>query len=339
MVALKKYDRIEASGLWRPDADSQRREVVVVLGDATLTIKTTTDQPLAHWSIAALARANPGKLPARFHPDGDPGEELELGEGEAEMIDALDMLRRAVDRARPRPGRLRWLGLTLSALAVAYAAVVWLPGALTEHTLRVVPAVARADIGQALFTRIQSVTGPACGTSANNSSLARLGTRLEAPRLAVMRGGVREALHLPGGQILLSRTLVEDHEGPDVVAGYILAEQLEAAQRDPLRDVLDHAGLYATFRLLTTGRLETAVLDAYAEAALTRPDPALSFEALLARFEAARVPSTPYAYARDVTGETVLPLIEADPAGAGAAPLPPILRDADWLRLQAICEG
>ncbi len=336
MVALKKYDRIEASGLWRPDAESQRREVVVVLGDATLTIKTTTDQPLAHWSIAALARANPGKLPACYHPDGDPGEDLELGAEEAEMIDALDTLRRAVDRARPRPGRLRWLGLTLSAAAVAYAAIVWLPGALTEHTLRVVPAAARADIGQAIFTRIQSLTGPACGTSANSSSLARLGTRLDAPRLAVMRGGLRDALHLPGGKILLARVLVEDYEAPDVVAGYVLAEQLAARQHDPLRDVLDHAGIYATFRLLTTGRLESASLDGYAETALTRPRPSPSFEALLARFEAARVPSGPYAYALDVTGETVLPLIEADPAQS--IPLPPILRDSDWLRLQAICE-
>lgn len=336
MVALKKYDRMEAMGLWRPDAEGQRREVVVVLGDATLTIKTMTDQPVAHWSIAALARANPGKLPARFHPDGDPGEQLELDASEAEMIEALDMLRRAIDRARPNPGRLRWLGICASIAAVAYAAVFWLPGALLDHTLRVVPVAARAEIGQALVTRIQRVTGPACGTTANSSSLARLGARLDAPRLAIMRGGLGSALHVPGGQILLSRQLVEDHEGPDVVAGFVLAEQVRAAGQDPLRALLDHAGLYATFRLLTTGRLEPPVLDAYAEAALTSPPTATSTEALLARFAEAQVPSAPYAYALDVTGERVLPLIEGDPARA--IPLTPIMSDGDWLRLQAICE-
>lgn len=335
MVALKKYARIEASGLWRPTPEAQRREVIVVLGDATLTINTANDRPLAHWSIAAIARANPGKTPARYHPDGDPGEELELGANETEMVEAIETLRRAVDRARPHPGRLRWLGFGLSTAAVLAAALFWLPGALVDHTLSVVPEVGRKEIGQALMTRVQRVTGPACGTSANNSSLARLGTRLGTPRLAVMRGGIDTALHLPGGQILLARQLLEDHEEPDVAAGFILAERSLARQSDPLRDVLLHAGTLATFRLLTTGRLSAETLDAYAEDLLTRPKPEPDRATLIAAFAEAGVRSAPYAYARDITGETVLELIEADPMRS--APVSPLLSDADWLRLQSIC--
>ena len=44
-----------------------------------------------------------------------------------------------------------------------------------------------------------------------------------------------------------------------------------------------------------------------------------------------------YAYARDVSGESVLSLIEADPM-AGREPVL-LLSDADWLRLQTICGG
>lgn len=335
MVALKKYDRIESVGLWRPEEDAQRREVIVVLGDATLTIRASNEQPLAHWSIAAIYRANPGKTPARYHPDGDPGEELELAANETEMVEAIETLRRAIDRARPHPGRLRWLGFSASAAVVIVAALFWLPGALVEHTLSVVPQVGRKDIGQALMTRIQRVTGPACGTSANTSSLARLGSRLDAPRLAVMRGGIDTALHLPGRQILLARQLLEDHEEPDVVAGYILAEQSLAREIDPLRDLLDHGGLFATFRLLTTGQMSPDTLDAYAEHVLTRPRTEPDHATLIAAFEKAGVRSTPYAYARDITGETVLDLIEGDPMRG--QPVNPLLSDADWLRLQSIC--
>jgi hypothetical protein len=337
MVALKKYARIESVGLWRPSADAQRREVIAVLGDATLTIKTSTDAPLAHWSIAAIDRANPGQSPARYHPDGDPGEELELAADETAMVEAIETLRRAIDRARPRPGRLRWLGFGVSTAAVIAAAAFWLPGALLDHTLSVVPEVGRKEIGQALMTRIQRVTGPACGTSSNTSSLARLGTRLGAPRLAIMRGGIEGALHLPGGQILLARQLVEDYEEPDVAAGYILAEQSLARQSDPLREVLDHGGFLATFRLLTSGRLTPEMLDAYAEHMLTRPPVEPDRAALIAAFADAKVRSTPYAYARDITGETVLDLIEADPIRG--QPESPLLSDADWLRLQSICGG
>ncbi|THH37476.1 hypothetical protein E4Z66_09175 [Aliishimia ponticola] len=335
MVALKKYARIEASGLWRPAEGEQRRDVIAVLGDATLTIKTGTDQALAHWSIAAIDRANPGKMPARFHPDGDPGEELELPESEAEMIDAIEKLRRAVERARPRPGRLRLLGILASLALVAYMAIFWLPGALLTHTLSVVPPAGRAQIGQALFGRISRVTGPACGTSANMSSLARLGSRLDTPRLAVMRGGFDSTLMIPGGRVLLSRKLVEDFEEPDVVAGFILAERARAAQEDPLRRLLDFGGVTSTFRLLTTGRLSQGVLDAYAEHLLVQSAPQPAPDQMLPVFAAMNVGSTAYAYALDVTGETVLPLIEGDPM-RGKPPVP-LVSDADWLRIQAIC--
>lgn len=336
MVALKKYARIEAAGLWRPAPSEQRREVIAVLGDATLTIKSPQDQVLAHWSIAAIDRANPRQTPARFFPDGDPDEELELNEDETEMVAAIETLRRAVDRARPRPGRLRAVSFGVSIAALAYAAVFWFPDALVDHTVSVVPEVARKQIGQSLLSRIQRVTGPSCGTSANTSSLARLASRLNTSHISVMRGGLDTALHLPGGHILLARQLVEDHEAPDVAAGYVLAEKAQTYETDPLRALLNHAGTLATFRLLTTGKVEVRALDAYGEYLLTAPKQQAANSTLLQFFAASQVRSTPYAYARDLTGEQVLPLIEADPMRD--QPANPILSDGDWLRLQAICD-
>ena len=335
MVALKKYERMEASGLWRSEHGAQRRDVIVVLGDATLTIKTTSDQPLAHWSIAAIDRANPSRVPARFHPDGDPAEELELGEDAHEMIEALDTLRRAVARSRGRPGHLRWIGLVVSVAAVLYASVFWLPGALVDHTVGVVPDVARKQVGQTLLARIERIAGPACGTAQSASSLARLGTRLDAPNLAVMRSVRQNAVTLPGGYILLRRQLVEDFEDPAVAAGFILAAKASTRDRDLLREMLEHEGTFATFRLLTTGAMTEASLDSYAEFLLGQTETAPDTSALLAVFSEAAVRSTPYAYAQDVTGEAVLPLIEGDPMRG--KPISPVLTDEDWNRLQTIC--
>ena len=73
MTALDKYDRLEATGLWRATPDDQRREVVVSLGDASLTMSDLNDCPLAHWSVAAIARANPGAMPALSAPTGNLG--------------------------------------------------------------------------------------------------------------------------------------------------------------------------------------------------------------------------------------------------------------------------
>lgn len=337
MTALKKYQRLEATGLWRPSPEEQRREVIVSIGDATLVIADLRDQPLTHWSLAAVDRQNPGQRPAIYSPDGDPGETLELPESEAEMIRAIEKLRSAIDRARPHPGRLRLASIAASCLAVAALAVFWLPGAMQSHTLSVVPEVTRQSIGEDLLERIERIAGPACNARAARPALARLAQRTGVRRIVILPAGIRDSLALPGGLVLLNRGLIEDHEEPDVAAGYVIAEQARRALFDPLAAVLAEGGPLASFRLITTGEMPVEVLDAFAERVVTRPRPEVPTETLLAAFAGAGIRTTPYAYAVDITGETTLELIEADPmAGASAAP---VLADRDWLLLQSICES
>ena len=342
MTALKEYARLESTGLWRATPQDQRREVIVSVGNATLTITDTRDQALTHWSLAAVARANPGQRPAIFHPDGDPSETLELAEDEAEMIEAIEKLRQHIERRRPRPGRLRFVMLLASVAAVGALAVFWLPDAMLRHTVTVVPAVKRAEIGEALLARITRVTGQPCSDAQANPALSRLGTRVLGAggtnQLRVLRSGVQSTKHLPGGTILMNRALVEDFEEPDVAAGYVLAEQQRMAMLDPLQDLLQTAGLFASFRLLTTGELTPAVLDAYAETLLRKPQADVPDDALLLAFKDVGLRAAPYAYAVDVSGEETLPLIEADPFAGQALPAP-VLADADWVRLQGICGG
>ena len=169
----------------------------------------------------------------------------------------------------------------------------------------------------------------------------RLANRIPSPhgkgQLQVVRQGVDKATHLPGGIVLLSRTLVEDFEDPDVMAGFVVAERLRAELNDPLGEVLDHGGLSASIRLLATGKMQDTVLQSYAKALLTADQPPVSDNVLLAGFKAWKIRATPYAYAVDISGETTLGLIEADPFVSDAPPA--VLSDADWLRLQGICGG
>ena len=339
MTALTRYQRLEASGLWRAAPEAQRVDVIVSVGDATLVITDPRERALAHWSLAAVARANPGQTPALYHPDGDPGETLELPENEGEMIAAIEVLRTALDRRRPRPGRLR-TAISLAVLALLVGgAVLWGPQALRRHAVTVVPEANRAEIGAALLREVQRLTGPPCAAAEGRAALKRLAARIPGPdgpgRLAVMPGGVQGTVLLPGGIILLGRSLVEDHDEPDVVAGFLVAERLRAEATDPLALLLGHSPLLTSLRLLTTGALKRATLRDHAKTLLTRKRPAVDEQLLLTGFAAWGVRSTPYGYALDSTGETTLGLIEADPY-ADQAPAP-VMSDADWVRLQGIC--
>lgn len=168
--------------------------------------------------------------------------------------------------------------------------------------------------------------------------MKRLNTRLRGEaegRLVVVESGVPVTQHLPGGIILLNRAIVEDYDDPAVTAGFVLAEIDRAEQEDPLMRLLRGSGFGASLRLLTTGKLDAETLDAHTEALLTQyPSETQFSESLIAQFVEAQVPMTPYAYARDVTGQSTLALIEAD-AVMGESRT--VLNDGDWLALQSIC--
>ncbi len=254
------------------------------------------------------------------------------------MIAALKTVQSAL-KSDPRPGRLRGLLTAGITLAILGAAAWVLPGVLVTHTAGVVPPAKRAEIGQRALDDITRLTGAPCDGEMGLPALAKLAERVfgpqDTPIFYVLPEGLSRPAHLPGGVILLPRALAEAGEGPEALAGAALAQNVAAQVADPMLDVLDHAGLIATFRLLTTGELPDGALDGYGEAFL-RATPAPAPDAALnAAFEAAQIPLTPYAQYRETLGQPTAGLV--DPF-QGLIPSP-LLPDADWIALQSVCSG
>ncbi|MEM8581165.1 MAG: hypothetical protein AAGF50_08225 [Pseudomonadota bacterium] len=338
MTALKEYERLESTGLWRASTDAQRRDVYVFVGQATLVIADKTEAPLAHWSLAAVERLNPGARPAVFAPGPDADESLEIADDE--MIEAIARVHNAVRKADPHPGRLRlWMALAFFLTLIGFGAL-WLPGAVAQHAAEAVPDIQKAAIGEALFEEMQRLTGPACGTPDHAAVLQRLSSRTfgaNGPRLQVLRNGVADARVLPGGTILLSRDLVEDHETSAPAAGYLIAARIKANETPPFVALLEDAGLPAVLRLLTTGRVPESALRNHAQKLARQAPQPLTDPALATAFARARVPVLPYAMAVDITGATTAELIAADPY-LDTEP-PAVLDDNSWIILQSVCAG
>lgn len=337
MTVLAKYQRLESEGLWRPEPDAQRRDVIVAIGDATLTISSGNGSALSHWSLPAILRLNPGEIPALYSPGPDTPETLELSD--SAMVEAIEAVLKAIHRGTPHPGRVRALALGAFTVAALALGTLWLPGAITRYTASLVPEGARTDIGQRLRTEIRRVAGAPCADTAGLRALEKLEQRLfpdSRTKLIVLPSALAETAHLPDGTLLVGRGLVEDHETPEVLAGYLLAEDLRRQNSDPLERLLSDAGLGAALQLLTTGRLEDETLRRHAELVIaTQPEP-MPDASLIAAMNGAQVSSIPYAYARDISGESTAVLIEAGHDSTSGAPL---LGDGDWIALQRICEG
>jgi len=337
MTALNEFSRLESGGLWRADPKAQRREVTVSFGNATLVISDSAGRPLTHWSLPAVERLNPGTRPALFTPATDGLETLEIEDDL--MIEAMEKVRSTVKQRRRKPGRLRNFSLLGLTAAVALLAVFWLPDALIREAQNVVPAVKRAEIGATILGHIQRVSGQSCRSDAGTAALAQLYTRTlganAGGQVVVVPSGPDTALFLPGGLIVMTRAMIQTAEDPAVVAGHIIAATASARVRDPLAQVLKDAGIGATIALLTTGEIDSDILRAYGQTLFTSPPPRAADDILLPLFEAAQLSSTPFAFALDVTGESTLGLIEADPLQGLLQD--PLLSDADWISLQGVC--
>ncbi len=333
MTVLKKYLRLEAAGVWRAGPDEKRRDVVVQLGEASLTfLDLRSGTALSHWSLPAVVRLNPGDLPARYAPgNGDEGETLELDD--APMIEAVETVRAAIGADAPKPGRLR-LGIFAGIVGAAVLlAVFWLPDALAMHTASVLPAAARAVIGRDVLADIARVAGTPCARPAGLRAARRLADRLFAPggaEIAVVREGIGGALPLPGQIIVLDARILGMADAPELPAAHLLAARLRAEAVDPLVPVLRWSGLGATLRLLATGTLPPSAVAGYGAHLLSLPPAPVDPQELARRAATAGVDLGPYA----ATDEAVRMAAMADPATPRL-----ILSDADWISLQSICSA
>lgn len=338
MTALKKYERLEATGLWRDSPGARAREVIVGLREATIILSDPkTEFPLTQWSLPAILRLNPGKEPALFAPGEEAGEELELTD--PEMIAALATVHRVLERRKPHPGRLRGVILGATALAVVGIVVFWLPEQVKSYTAGVLPQPTRAALGDLALADLTRLTGSPCKAVPGRQAAAELAVRLfpdAPPRIEVLREGLTAPATLPGGLVLLPAALIEGADSPDVVAGALLDERLRAAQTDTIDPVLGHLGLGATLRLLTTGEVAPEALQGYGEGFLAAGrNPMAAPVDLLALFQKAGVASAPYGEAARKADPAAQVLIENDPFPMGAPS--PVLPDERWLELQAIC--
>lgn len=337
MTALTHYRTLEGTGLWRPDARAQRRDVAVKLGAGSLTLADSrSGAVLAHWALAALVRDNPGRLPAVFRPAPEPeGESLETED--SLLIEAIETVQAALNPP-PRGRWLRW-GVLAVGLAVVLAGLFLLPQTLILRTAAIVPEAMRAQVGrEALEAMLRAGGGVRlCAEPSGRQALTVLRNRVLGANWRVqVIDGVNgfEAAHLPGRIVVLNRALVERLDSAEALAGWLIVQELAHDARDPMLDVLAHAGTRATLGMLTSGALPEGALEGFAAARLARPPVWPEAGAVAARLTTLGLPFAPFAQSLPPDAARLAAVLSAGP-DRGA----PVLTDGEWLTLQAVCQG
>ncbi|KIT18136.1 hypothetical protein [Jannaschia aquimarina] len=328
MTAIDGLERLESPAIWHPAEGEQRRDVYVSVGEAELVIFGTDEAPLSHWSLPAMRRLNPGAMPARYAPGQRADEELEIEE--TEMVAVLERVLDAVERGRPKRGRLRFVLSSALTAAAILGLLAWLPGAIRDHAIAVLPPAKQAEIGDRLLVELGALTGPPCTGPLGDEALTRLRLRLfpNTPvRMRVVQDLPAPALALPGGLLILSNEVLVARDDPEVAAGHFVAARATAHGDGPLGRFIDGLGTWGTARLLMSGDVRQQDVAEAVERLILTPPPLPADEALRGAFAEAGLAWAPWAQA---TGR---------PVRAAASGLEPALDDAGWQSLRGICES
>ena len=274
-TALHGYDRLEAPGLWRPGWEEPRRDVVVSLGEATLTLTDRADRPLAHWSLPAVRRVAEGPplyAPADAEGAGDPdGETLQIED--AQMNEALAAILASL-APDPAGGRVRW-GAGLAAAALAVGLVLWAgPGLLRSQAASELAPAERAALGERVVREMGRTAGRPCADPFGAAALRTLAAEAlgePVPRVWVLPDGPEGgSASVPGGLVLADAVIA----GAEVPADVAVRLSAEAARPgDPVASLMAEARIGELARMMFAPEVPHALIRRHAATLLDAPPP------------------------------------------------------------------
>ena len=334
MTALKKYQRLECTGLWRSDLSAQRREVILSFGKATLVLTDSQNRVLSHWSLIAV-EVQKGKMgEATLRPGAEAEETIEIND--KLMLEALLKVKKEFNQTGPHPGKLRLIIAILTLVAISSVTIFLGPPAVISYASKVLPNTKKLQLGQELGQRIGQLAGPYCenpeGTVAAQKLVKRLNSK-NLKQILVLPGYHNKAIIIPGGIAILSENMIKTASNPEVTAGYILSALADYENEEPIQLHLSKVGFPISLSLIMSNELSETQIDKLAKNALAlSPHPA-SNSTVLNSFRSALVSSAPFA--RISSDKNSDYLIKNDPYPENSPNI--ILPDGAWLGFQSIC--
>lgn len=334
MTALDQFDRLETLGLWHARAQDVAQEVIVKFGKSTLVIEARPDEPLAHWSLAALHRVSDTDQSVVFKVDRDADESLTIED--RTMRDAIDRVLASNQSAPPAPPKRRgfvWLFWCLVFVAVLLSALFF---GLNRVIFTLISPEQANRIATEMVPRIEERTGPACNNEAGVRALAVIAARLSTDHpvtLRVIDLGERHVIGLPGHNAILNRATVENARSEAELAGWAALALSEPRPTTALTGLFDDGVSGDALQFLASGTVSDSAYERgvnrllISQSTIGAPSASRLSEILVA----ADIPASPLSAA--LRRENL-----ALQFTGSQNPEQPVLTDAQWVALQQICD-
>jgi len=261
--------------------------------------------------------------------------------------------------------------LGLAVVSIAVILFVILPR-LSDFLANRMPLETEVKFGRAVVSQMERLLGMGksgdilCRDPAGEAALNRIASRLMdgqdlnyAISFSVLDHEMVNAFAAPGGQIVILRGLLDTSDTPEEVAAVLAHEIGHVEARDPTRLMLRAAGSAGILSIVlgdvTGGTVIGVIGDQMLQASYTRQAEAAADAFALAMLQAAQVDAsaladffdklsgleggfTPPEYLSSHPPSTARATRARDFA-AGQSATTPVISDAEWKALKAICKG
>ncbi len=334
------FEILEDMGVWRSPTELAKHRAIIRCETERLVIAAPDGTVLTHWWLYALIEIPAPEGTARFTPDPNGPEYVEITD---EYL--ITSLRKRLEHEpdTDHVSRRNWYPL-YSQLAVGLAVLVVVLYLLSTQFLNSVPDylvnTQKNAIGEGIFDALLRREGvERCSSIAGDASLTILKRRIANDfdgEFRVVRGIDSPSLVLPGNLLILNASLLFSFEDPHVIAGHVLLAMEQERENDSLIRFTDTLRPIESVRLVIGYDLEADVFDRFTDQIIEPSDVPVSLESLAQRFKQAGVLAKPFADAAagsgfDGDGFLQVANFEGDLRAAT------VLGDADWLQLKNIC--
>ena len=340
MTNSADFVRLESLGLWRESPNRPKREIVVQLGDHSVTIIGKDNTILAHWSLLAVERVNPGRVPGIFTPDPQGEEFVEIAD--EVMLEALQDWLDDFPRSVPKPKRNYFRIFAAILLLAAVSGIVFFtPTAVIKVAASIATTSLQREVGESVYGHLQQNSKAICESYYGIQALKSLDRRLTGDgraSLRVVNSGIGTTILLPGGITVVDSSQIENADSPEVLAGHIVRARAGGRVLDPFEAFLADAGVIEAISFVVRGKFGENAARNYATSILSgAKEVRIPEDVLLHEFIALEIPTRFYARSIINTEGRLNLLLENDPFVGSE--YPPVLRDIEWLGLKSICIG
>ena len=251
MTAIKKYTRLEASGFWQESTKSQEIEVLITFGKTSIVLSDYKDNPLTHWSLAAIKLISHNKFEAIFSTDLENGETLKIND--LDMIEALILFLDKED-TKPRGSKFLYYFISIIIIILLIFFVLFLPSKIRNLSQSIISRTHEIQLVEPFINQHIAKNGSICSSPKTDkilNSILTFKTRdISNLSVRIVRNQKINVLHLPGGLILISNNFLINATNEQSLVEILKQESLKALERKPLQTLISEQNLLLLIKFI-----------------------------------------------------------------------------------------